>query len=328
MLLPRTVMKETTKRLTEVEKRPPLRDEEIALAVKDVPSRFHHPLESIVKKYEGSGTTNNWKLVDWSKPISREEDQKFSCDFTQYERSELCVHSFKDIVSDHIRRNRHWPDCLILPRLWKENGVADDNSLYIEIGANIGSCVLEMLLSTNASVVAFEPHPMNVYNIKKTLSKLGKSYQDRLLLFPIGLGKSESISTIYSGSENMGNSQIGQAVKDWDSQTFDQLPVYIERLDSVLDATKIDKIRLVKMDAQGFECNVVDGMGVLAKKMIGIKFEHEPKFLHAQGCVDLVSRIRRLGFKVFKDNLSTEMTEDPVTIVKGVELYAQHQATR
>ncbi|KAL7516765.1 hypothetical protein ACHAWX_001745 [Stephanocyclus meneghinianus] len=318
--------KETSQRHNEVEKEPPLRNQEITSTVSDVPYRINHPLESIVKMHERSGAINNWKLVDWLNPISSEEEKKFSCDFTQYKHSEICVHSFKDIVSDHIKRNRHWPDCLILPRLWVKNGEPDDKSLYIEIGANIGSCIMEMLLSTNASVVAFEPHPMNVYNIKKTISKLGKSYQDRLLLFPIGLGKSQSISTIYSGSENMGNSQIGQTVKDWDSQTFEQFPVNIERLDSVLDATTIDKIRLVKMDAQGFECNVVDGMGAIGDKMIGIKFEHEPKFLHAQGCVDLVSKLRGLGFKVFKDDLATEMKKDPDEVVQGVELYAERRS--
>lgn len=73
--------------------------------------------------------------------------------------------------------------------------MADDTSLYLDIGGNIGSCVMEMLLSTNASIVAFEPHPMNLYNVKKTMSYLGKEYQDRLLLFPVGLGGVQNMTT-------------------------------------------------------------------------------------------------------------------------------------
>jgi hypothetical protein len=65
---------------------------------------------------------------------------------------------------------------------------------------------MEMLLSTNANIIAFEPHPMHVFNIKKTVSLLDKSYQDRLLLFPIGLGSESAASTIYSASGNLGNS--------------------------------------------------------------------------------------------------------------------------
>jgi hypothetical protein len=98
--------------------------------------------------------------------------------------------------------------CDILPTLWKDgdHDETDKSLYYVEIGANIGSCVMEMLLGTNAKIIAFEPHPMNVYNIKKTVSQLDKSYQDRLLLFPIGLGSEIITSTIYSATGNMGNS--------------------------------------------------------------------------------------------------------------------------
>ena len=55
-------------------------------------------------------------------------------------------------------------------------------------------------------IIAFEPHPMNVYNLKKSVSQLDKSYQDRLMLFPIGLAESANQSTIFSANDNMGNS--------------------------------------------------------------------------------------------------------------------------
>jgi len=80
----------------------------------------------------------------------------------------------------------------------------DQSVVYVEIGANIGSCVMEMLLSTNASIVAFEPHPRNLYNLKKTVSLLDETYQNRLALFPVGPGNASMTSTIYSGSDNLG----------------------------------------------------------------------------------------------------------------------------
>ncbi|KAL7516642.1 hypothetical protein ACHAWX_001635 [Stephanocyclus meneghinianus] len=293
----------------------------------------NHPLASIVAMMEGSGRSNAWKLVDWSNPISATEETLFSCDWTTYissnrlHQAEMCVHSFQDVISNTIKRSRskNWSDCRILPKLWTANGMADDDSLYVDIGANIGSCVLEMLFSTRATIVAFEPHPMNVYNIKKTVSRLGASYQDRLLLFPIGLGKSPGNSTIYSANNNMGNSQIGKMAKDWDTQMFDeklQFNVDIERLDSILDGTKIDTIRLVKMDVQGFECNTIDGMGMVGDKIEMMKFEYEPRFLKSQGCLDLVSRVKGLGLKVFEVDLVTEVIEDSNMTSNAVELYA------
>jgi FkbM family methyltransferase len=185
----------------------------------------------------------------------------------------------------------------------------------IDIGANIGTCLMEMLLSTKANIVAFEPHPMNVYNIKKTVSNLGKEYQDRIMLFPVGLGSTQSSSTIYSGHDNMGNSQLGTSIQDWDSQEFRehlQFTAFIERLDSILDATKIDSIKFVKMDCQGFECNAVDGMGAVAEKIKYMKFEYAQRFLLAQGCTDIVPRLKKLGFAVFHmgDGTSTQLGEE------------------
>ncbi|KAL7516097.1 hypothetical protein ACHAWX_003949 [Stephanocyclus meneghinianus] len=180
--------------------------------------------------------------------------------------------------------------------------MVDNDSWYIDIGANIGTCLMEMLLSTKANIVAFEPHPMNVYNIKSTVSNLGKEYQDHIMLFPVGLGSIQSNSTIFSGHDNMGNSQLGKTIKDWRSQQFYehlQFTAFIERLDSILDATKIDSIRFVKMDCQGFECNAVDGMGAIAEKIKCMKFEYAQKFLMAQGCTDIIPRLKKLGFGVF-----------------------------
>ena len=119
----------------------------------------------------------------------------------------MCVHDH-DLVSNDIKWYKRWGDCNILPVLWNNRGHnANDESLYyVEIGANIGSCLMEMLLSTNASIIAFEPHPMNLFNIKKTISLLGERYQNRLTLFPLGLGNSSEASTIYSENGNMGNS--------------------------------------------------------------------------------------------------------------------------
>ena len=168
-----------------------------------------------IKIIDGKASGNPWKLVDWSNPLSLEEETLFKCTMTNFvssatkETAPMCVHE-NDWVSHNIKSNGNWADCNLLPVLWnyvsKEESDAYKLLFYVEIGANIGSCVMEMLLSTNANIIAFEPHPMNVFNIKKTVSLLDRSYQDRLLLFPIGLGSESAASTIYSASGNLGNS--------------------------------------------------------------------------------------------------------------------------
>ena len=129
------------------------------------------------------------KAIDWSNPFEPGEEERFSCDWTTFEsisshrREPMCVHSFPDIVSQFVKDDKRWRDCNNLPTIWNatlnvnSNGAStnqNEKRVYVDIGANIGSCVMEMLLGTDADIIAFEPHPMNLFNIKKTISKLGE----------------------------------------------------------------------------------------------------------------------------------------------------------
>lgn len=159
------------------------------------------------------GANTSWKVIDWQQPFSADEESKFTCTWTEFQSSlsgvtaRMCVHHH-DIISYTIMSHKRWGDCNILPVLWNNGGhnVNDEALYYVEIGANIGSCLMEMLLSTNASIIAFEPHPMNLFNMKKTISLLDETYQNRITLFPLGLGNASEASTIYSATGNMGNS--------------------------------------------------------------------------------------------------------------------------
>lgn len=260
-------------------------------------------LDSSIKT---QSSEKGWKIVDWKDAITQEEEDKFSCKFTKFtsastgKSAKMCVHTFFDYVSGSINRNGRWGDCDILPTIW--NGTThDEKSVYVEIGANIGSCVMEMLLGTDANIIAFEPHPMNLFNLKKTVSELDPALQDRLRLIPIGLGHEQGSSTIYSAHNNMGNSVIGKIIEDNSRQRFDeklQFTVNVERLDSILN-TDID-VKLMKMDAQGFECNILEGMGNDIANAIGVmKFEWAAKWLTAQNCTDFLPRLRNYGFDVY-----------------------------
>jgi len=46
------------------------------------------------------------------------------------------------------------------------------------------------------------------------------------------------------------------------------------------------------MDAQGFECSIVEGMGEDVAGIIDVlKFEYAPMFVHSHACFDLVSQL-------------------------------------
>jgi FkbM family methyltransferase len=283
-----------------------------------------------------------WKVPDWKKDIASikrdlERDDNFKCEWTTFKSSatgntaEMCVHPFGEAVSETIKAAHHFHHCDALSAYWNEN-VNDANAVYLEVGANIGSCVMEMLLGTNANIIAFEPHPMNVFVLKQTISKLNFTLQDRVRLVPVGLGHEQASTTIYAAGNNMGNSIVGMIVKDNRKQEFGeslQFKVPIERLDSIVKSDT--NVKLMKMDAQGYECNIMEGMGqALASGIETLKFEWAPKHLNAQKCTTLLDRMRAYGFDIYRDVGKGGKFANPMAVAESnpsrmTDLYANRQ---
>jgi FkbM family methyltransferase len=176
----------------------------------------------------------------------------------------------------------------------------------LEIGGNIGACVMQMLLTTTSvPIIEFEPDPRNRFCMTSTLMTLPQDQRDRVSLFPIALGSEIGSSTINAAKGNFGNAVVGTTVSDHgvdDQKFFASIPIRVECIDTILNTDNLGgNVPLMKMDVQGFECFVVDGMGALVLKRIGIiATEMAGKWLAAQGCSDtgLVNRMRAADFDV------------------------------
>mmetsp|Transcript_13914 Transcript_13914/g.20763 ORF Transcript_13914/g.20763 Transcript_13914/m.20763 type:complete len:441 (-) Transcript_13914:50-1372(-) len=314
--------------------------------------------QTVLKRDHGKG----WEIlrndgIVTNTGITESNPYGYKCRWSEFQSTsgntaQMCVHDFFDFVSSSINRKKRWNDCDVLPKLWNatktkskttttattttagtgDNNIDgddddddDDDGLYVEIGANIGSCVMEMLLSTNANIIAFEPHPRNLFHLRSTISKLHPSLQNRVLIVPTALGGASATSKIYSAKNNMGNSVVGRVIKDYETQEIresEQHEISIERLDSILDVDAFassssssshthahhnSSIRLMKMDAQGFECHVLDGMGrVIPQHIQSLHFEFARKWLQGQECLDLLPRVRGIGFDIYRDSRKIE----------------------
>lgn len=237
----------------------------------------------------------------------------YECKWLEFESTtgkttKFCGHSDPDAVTSHIEATKRFHHCNILPKLWSQAEKKED-SIYLEIGANIGSCVVEMLLSTDAKIIAFEPHPKNLFVLLNTIAAMDESYQERVAVVPVALGGESSTDIIYAARGNMGNSVVGKIIKDNRKQQFeevDQHKIHVERLDSIISPDV--NVAFSKMDAQGFECNIVNGMGVaLAEKIRQVKFEVSRNHLNNHGCLDLLSKFRSLGYTIYEENLKNKI---------------------
>ena len=199
----------------------------------------------------------------------------------------FCAHPLSDdqFVSNNIVKKGRHLECDGLPKLLDHSLSAMDGQdgenpvIYVDIGTNIGTCVMQMVLTTNATILAFEPHPYNLFVMTSTFMKLEEKYRKRIHLFPIALGAESSESTIHMASDNRGHAVVSKVIRINKKATFlPPMPIRVEPLDSIVKDSAT--IHLIKMDAQGFECYIFEGMKRVLQHTRTVFFELEKKVLN------------------------------------------------
>jgi FkbM family methyltransferase len=114
-------------------------------------------------------------------------------------------------------------------------------------------------------IVAFEPDPRNFAQVTTTLMVMDCVHRNRVSLFPLALGSSRGNGTMNAAVDNRGNAvvnQIGKDKKKPNQHILEPIPITIETLDSIFAGVNLEdlSVPLMKMNVQGFECYVVDGM--------------------------------------------------------------------
>eukprot|EP00545_Synedropsis_sp_CCMP1620_P011722 CAMPEP_0119014956 /NCGR_PEP_ID=MMETSP1176-20130426/10476_1 /TAXON_ID=265551 /ORGANISM="Synedropsis recta cf, Strain CCMP1620" /LENGTH=368 /DNA_ID=CAMNT_0006968207 /DNA_START=55 /DNA_END=1161 /DNA_ORIENTATION=+ len=165
--------------------------------------------------------------------------------------------------------------------------------VYLEIGAHVGICVLEMLFSTKATVIAVEAHPHNLFALTSTLLKNPKLLE-RVSVLPVALGREQSSTADTAAAAAMiddgNNGDLVQAkiVPPSSSSSPDQQQkqqamniIQMERLD---DLILPGGLQLVSLHVNGYECNVLDGGLKVFRKVTTIAFSVNPSALTPYAC--------------------------------------------
>ena len=261
----------------------------------------------------------------------------------QYVEQEMCL-ARQDFLSEAVRDKGAWRDCAMHVRLWQ--GLDDDpnrdqdlspdrfagsrgqvrlrklrlpqagdpEGVLLEVGANIGACTVELLLRTNARIIAVEPSPANAFYLTRSLKWLATRRPEmarRVIVLPVGFGDTpEHTAPLFIERTNLGNSVVGSGMAAAGAVPIN---VTILPLDSVFPRGT-GGVRLLKVDAQGFECRVLRGAaaalaGTVAFEALGITTPPPPhrlqvavvemasKWLHAQCCRPnwLMHMLRSIG---------------------------------
>lgn len=196
---------------------------------------------------------------------------------------DMCLRSYNDAVSDHFRAAGYWHSCLDIAAAWPrlpdgsksgkfaerlscgnqcEKELGTKTGIYVDIGANIGTCVMQMLARLDVSqVVAFEPSPANLFYMTNSAFKRIQDGDPRILknlvLYPNPVGAERSMHTLYEQPGNAGNTGVNTTVM---GKKMDGVAVETITLDEVFMSNGPPPyIHLMKVDAQGYEVKILQG---------------------------------------------------------------------
>jgi len=189
------------------------------------------------------------------------------------------------------------------PLISQQQDCAADNSVTLDVGANIGSCTL-LLVMMGRRVVAFEPNPHNLFFLTGSVKKLQPQDRQRLTLYAAGAGASAGEHKLFTQQGNFGNSILDNPNQ---SDTVPLHTVFTVTLDEALwpdPSLPPPCIPLMKMDVQGFEVQALQGAKRLlaAKAIKRIATEVAPSFLAAQGTTAsaLIKLLVASGFQFYE----------------------------
>ena len=147
--------------------------------------------------------------------------------------------------------------------------ICDENpKLCIDIGANVGNFSKYILRNSNSKVLAFEPHKKSF----KELKKLKKLYSNRIDIFNFGLSDKNKSLNLYYDKNNSLWANFNPEVHKIDYLKNNKLTqkCKVKKLDEVYFKSKNsykDKIKLIKIDTEGYEYEVLNGAQNLLKRI-------------------------------------------------------------
>jgi FkbM family methyltransferase len=127
------------------------------------------------------------------------------------------------------------------------------NDVFVDIGANIGyfSLLAAQVVGEEGLVLAFEPLPET---LERLLDTCRRNQADNVLCLGLALNDSRRLVTLHLSDDG----QVGlTSMRAWGTRTRRVLSC---RLDEVIEPALFKSVKLIKVDVEGAEMNVIQGM--------------------------------------------------------------------
>jgi FkbM family methyltransferase len=179
--------------------------------------------------------------------------------------------------------------------------IGDRDVVFWDIGANVGSVSLPLLnMCPQLTINAFEPSPPVFERLTNNLA-LNPSISDRINLLNIALSNFSGSVEFFSSAEPH-NSGVGSLGK-MHNTVNKAVEVSCYTGDDFIINDKLQQPSIIKIDVEGFEYEVIEGLVSLLKNSpaIQIIFEHEPYRIDERGLKrdSVVQLLKQLDFELY-----------------------------
>ena len=190
--------------------------------------------------------------------------------------------------------------------------------LVIDVGAHDGSAFsIPYAKDRNNLVYAIEPIPA-------LADKIRASGLTNLHVFCVAIGEQEGLATLYINQDSQTSSLLPNDAKGpWSSyadnlKTYGTLEVSVIRLDSFMRSNRITEVDLLKINAQGYDLQVIKSAGDLIRKIRRIQLEVQvtPLYKGSASKDEVVEYLEALGFRLVNTVFQTEGLEQNLEFVR------------
>jgi FkbM family methyltransferase len=214
------------------------------------------------------------------------------------EKQEFLVHGMPMLLdTTEIIQKQMADDCYEPTQTSWVKRILKSGSVFLDVGANFGwfTVLASSLVESGGRVFSFEPSPVAFSTLKQTIDR---SDRKNVRLVNNAVGRKSGEIVIYLPNDNMLHSP--SAFESPGEFTAMRVPlVSLDEFQPILDLPQID---LVKIDVEGSEPDVLDGMkSLVARARIKrVICEFNSWWLNANKCTmqGLQERFRSLGFDI------------------------------
>jgi FkbM family methyltransferase len=190
--------------------------------------------------------------------------------------------------------------------------------LIIDIGAHDGSSFsIPYAKDRNNLVYAIEPIPA-------LANKIRSSGLPNLYVFCTAIGEEEGLATFYLNQDSQTSSLLPNSAEDgWSSyadslKTIETIEVPVLRLDNFMRSHHIVEVDLLKVDAQGYDLQVIKSAGDLIRKVRRIQLEVQvtPLYKGSASKDEILEYLEASGFRLVSTKFQTEGLEENLEFVR------------